>query len=665
MTRHLSIRLLAPLLLVLPAVVVAVVILMVSSRAAQKAAVEQAYGEMAQIQATVADRVNELLAVPPRAVALNLAWIDQGELDPAEPTAWRDTLLAQSRALPMLSAISYGTEDGLCTWLSRYSGNEHHRFHAILTAADDGMMREYLVSPDDEVAAEPSSRFPLDPRVRPWYVAPMQADGPAWSEPYLWVGDEANGEPTIGLSFGRPFHDGDGRPRGVVSADLSLDDISRFLEQLQIGETGACFIVDHEGRRIASSTGGSLIDAEGERSVATGSSEPMIAEVSRFAQGAGMFESQVGRDRVSVEGGDAFVMVSAVGRDAGLDWTAVSVVPEADFMAAAWETRRHSLLISLGVIGLTVLAGVAIAGWLARPVVALERHAHRIGDGEFDARIDLRQTAEFRRLSDAMNTMAADLEDRLQLRRSLTTAMEVQQNLLPQELPAIKGLDIAGTSNYCDQTGGDYYDFLEISGLEDDTVALVVGDVMGHGIAAAMLMATARGVLRSRCRDAGTTGELLTHLNELLVEVTHGRRFMNMLMATLDAEQRRLRWGRAGHDPPFIFDPNTKSYIDLDGGGLPLGVMAGEAYEEHVSDPLPIGAVLVLVTDGVFEAHNPDGAMYGKDRLRELIETHHAESAVDLAKRLERDLAAFCGDHPQEDDITYVIVKVDGDHPDA
>jgi len=181
---------------------------------------------------------------------------------------------------------------------------------------------------------------------------------------------------------------------------------------------------------------------------------------------------------------------------------------------------------------------------------------------------------------------------------------------------------------------------------------------MGHGIAAAMLMATARGILRSRSCEPGSTGELLTHLNNLLVEVTQGVRFMTMIMATLDTDTRILRWAGAGHDPPFIFDPNSNQFIELDGGAFPLGIMPDHEYEEHVVGPLPEGAVLAIVTDGVFEARNEQGEMYGKERIKQIIIEHCQSSARDIADQLERDLTAFQGEAPQGDDITYVIARL-------
>ena len=235
--------------------------------------------------------------------------------------------------------------------------------------------------------------------------------------------------------------------------------------------------------------------------------------------------------------------------------------------------------------------------------------------------------------------------------------MEVQQSLLPSETPQIKGLDIAGHSTYCDETGGDYYDYLEIAELSDNTAALVVGDVMGHGIAAAMLMATARGVLRSRCTESGSLGDLLGHLNDLLVEVTGGRRFMTMVLVTIDGEHGQLRLSSAGHDPPFIYDPHQDTFVELETGGLPLGIMHGEEYPEETYGPLPVGSIVLASTDGVWEAQNEAEKMYGKDRIHEVLRRNAQGTARDIARALHDDLQAFCSEARQLDDITFVVVR--------
>jgi serine phosphatase RsbU (regulator of sigma subunit) len=134
----------------------------------------------------------------------------------------------------------------------------------------------------------------------------------------------------------------------------------------------------------------------------------------------------------------------------------------------------------------------------------LVAYVKRIGKGDYDHELKIEYSKEFVELSKEINTMTAGLKDRMRLRHSLALAQEAQQNLLPSRTPEFRGLDIAGHSTYCDETGGDYFDFLNIKGLPPSTTAIAVGDVVGHGVAAAMLMATARGILRSRCRGNGT-----------------------------------------------------------------------------------------------------------------------------------------------------------------
>jgi sigma-B regulation protein RsbU (phosphoserine phosphatase) len=118
----------------------------------------------------------------------------------------------------------------------------------------------------------------------------------------------------------------------------------------------------------------------------------------------------------------------------------------------------------------------------------LVKHVKRIGQGNYEHELTLAYSTEFTQLSKEINAMTAGLRDRMQLRHSLALAQEVQQNLLPSGTPEIEGLDIASHSTYCDETGGDYFDFLNISGLPPTTAVITVGDVVGHGVAAAMLM---------------------------------------------------------------------------------------------------------------------------------------------------------------------------------
>jgi sigma-B regulation protein RsbU (phosphoserine phosphatase) len=172
-----------------------------------------------------------------------------------------------------------------------------------------------------------------------------------------------------------------------------------------------------------------------------------------------------------------------------------------------------------------------------------------------------------------------------------------------------------------------------------------------------MLMATARGILRSRSTESGSLGELLGHLNNLLVEVTGGKRFMTMVLVTIDGERGELRLSSAGHDPPFIYDPGQDTFIELDTGGLPLGIMQGEQYPEETYGPLPPGSVILASTDGVWEARDETEEMFGKDRIREILRQNAHRDARDIALALRDGVQAFCGEARQLDDITFVVAR--------
>ena len=184
-----------------------------------------------------------------------------------------------------------------------------------------------------------------------------------------------------------------------------------------------------------------------------------------------------------------------------LTWLIGVNAPQADFLSGVWRSQTLSLAIgAIALCGAGLLAAV-MARRVSDPIVALIRFMNRVGDGDLDAKADFAGSREFRQLSVALNHMIGDLRDRLRLRHSLNVAMDVQQRLLPSSPPRPAGLDVAGHSTYCDETGGDYYDFLMLDETNPGSVLVALGDVMGHGVAAALVMAGgARRPPRSRRR---------------------------------------------------------------------------------------------------------------------------------------------------------------------
>ncbi len=246
------------------------------------------------------------------------------------------------------------------------------------------------------------------------------------------------------------------------------------------------------------------------------------------------------------------------------------------------------------------------------------------------------------------------------LRQALALAEEVQRNLLPQAAPGLPGFDIAGTSLYSDETGGDYYDFIHEPNEEKNRFGVIIGDVTGHGIAAALLMTTARAFLRMRSFQPGSLAAVMDDVNKLLcADLADSGRFMTLFYLAIDIEKKRLHWVRAGHDPIILFDAETGLAQDIpDKGGPPLGVIIETRYAENSSHGMKPGQVALLATDGLWESRNAAGEMFGKDRVRALLARHHGQAAADIVEGVLAGLREFLGDVQPEDDVTLVAIKV-------
>ena len=253
---------------------------------------------------------------------------------------------------------------------------------------------------------------------------------------------------------------------------------------------------------------------------------------------------------------------------------------------------------------------------------------------------------------------ALDKEHR-RVRHSLSLAMEVQQNLLPKANPAVKELDIAGKSVYCDETGGDYYDFLNGDHHAEGKIIVVVGDVSDHGISSALLMATARAMIREHSSRLGSVEKIASDVNrQLFGDVENSGRFMTMFYADIDRGNRRMRWLNAGHEPALVYNPATDSFDDLSGqGNLPLGIFKDAEFMEGQRDIVP-GQIIVIATDGIREALNRYGEMFGKESLQTIIRRNAATNSAKILQAVFTALDLFGQGVKSEDDMTLVVIKV-------
>ena len=255
----------------------------------------------------------------------------------------------------------------------------------------------------------------------------------------------------------------------------------------------------------------------------------------------------------------------------------------------------------------------------------------------------------------------AFVTDMTEHKKALALAAEVQKSLLPHEKPIYKGLDIAGKNVSCDEIGGDYFDFIWRPDLKKGPFSVVVGDISGHGVDSALLMTTARAFLRMRASQPGTISEIITAMNRHLTrDILESGRFMTLFYMTIDLEKNQIDWVRAGHDPAIIYDPTRDKFEELKGSGVALGVNEVFGYEENCRRDLTNGQIIAIGTDGIWEAVNREGEMFGKARFRNIIRKNAQAAAGDILNAVYSELNQYTRGQRSEDDITLVVVKIDG-----
>jgi serine phosphatase RsbU (regulator of sigma subunit) len=299
------------------------------------------------------------------------------------------------------------------------------------------------------------------------------------------------------------------------------------------------------------------------------------------------------------------------------------------------------------------------------------RFRTKFGDGEEVVPYDMRATTTFRREgdtwkivhrhSDPIGDLHPGLDEYVQRREAearelerieqeMRVAQVIQHNFLPKELPDLPGWEFAAYYQPAREVGGDFYDFID---LPDGAVGIAVGDVTDKGVPAAMMMAATRSVLRASAQRLIDPGQVLQRVNELLCPDMPEKMFVTCLYGVLDPESGHLRFANAGHDLPYVKTP--EGVVELRARGMPLGLMPGMPYEETEAT-LEAGDSVLLHSDGVAEAHDPERDMFGFPRLKETVaDAPPGRQSID---RVLSALEAFTGAGAlQEDDITMVTLR--------
>jgi sigma-B regulation protein RsbU (phosphoserine phosphatase) len=252
------------------------------------------------------------------------------------------------------------------------------------------------------------------------------------------------------------------------------------------------------------------------------------------------------------------------------------------------------------------------------------------------------------------NTVQQQRDDLLQ---EVALAEQVQRLFLPVGKPAITGLQVAGMMQPVGGLGGDYYDYIPI---DADTIQIVVADVAGKGVPAALLMSATAAVMQLEANHDRNMLEIVRRLNTGLHSVSDGVRYVTLLLAEIDARERKLRYVNSGHNPALLFRAMTDTVTRMNSSCPPIGMFSEEICELTSTDLIP-GDVLVFYTDGVTEAENRSGEEFGMERLSAVVRRGSSMAAEELMSDIFNSAATFCGEVGFTDDVTILVVKCDFD----
>ncbi len=479
----------------------------------------------------------------------------------------------------------------------------------------------------------------------PWYQLPKAAGHLIWTEPYF---DDGGGN-ILMTTCSVPFYK-DGKFFGVATIDVALAHLTKETERFKMGVGGYAFIVSQQGRFLAYPDPAKIMN---------GSLQEMNSELANKMMGGtrGFIHT-----RDPLRGRDAWVAFEPVPSSG---FSLAMVYPADEVMAEAYKLRSE--LIGLGVLGVVVLvvALLLLARSISRPVAALAEAAREVAGGNFETKIDAHgATDEVRGLAQAFNKMTRDLQMRMHELRYTTTIKErlegelagarsIQISLLPKEFPKAEDFELHAIVKPAREVGGDFYDFFR---LADGRLAILIGDVSGKGIPAALFMAVTKTLIKASSLPGRSLGEIMFAVNNELCNEADSGMFVTLLYALLDTDTGDLEFCNAGHPSPYLLRADGQ-VVPLDAPpGVAFGLMHGVEFRS-IRVRMATNESLFMFTDGVTEALDKNRVFYTTRRLQVVLRDVHELSADRVTRAVVRDVRAFSGEAEQSDDISVLALR--------
>lgn len=628
-----------------------------------------AIGEMARSITTVAaayagDGVRRFFDPVRANVTLVEDLVRAGRIDVDEAEGLLSLVAPVLETTPQIASVQVADQTGREAMLRRTEGGWVVR----LTDAERAGAGAAIV---DERGTQRREPIAYDARTRPWFagaVARLDRHGadaePAkrthWTEPYTFF---TLREP--GITVSRSLRGADGRLI-VVAIDVRLRDLSDATRGIRVSENGGVAAVSGGGRLIglpAQAAEGDLLRTPEDAGLR------VLADTARAFTPRGATLPETGSSRRFFSDGRAYwgrIEGFELG-DGGRLWLGIWL-PEVDLFGDLPTLRS----VVVAVLVLVLLVGVLRAVWLAReygrPVSALVALSERISRLDLDDPGPVQTNlAELDRLARAHERMRLSLRQLLRLERDLQVARQIQQATFPARIPDVPRVSIAAWGEPADETGGDTYDIIGVSGIGEgayhpddrhpDGALLLLADATGHGVGPALSVTQLRSMMRMAVRGGTPLVEIPGHMNaQLREDLTEGR-FITAWFGLVQGRSGVVRGLSCGQGPLVVFRAGGGGGEAFPADLPPLGVVDGlEAVEPHRIELEP-GDVFLAASDGIFEAKNAVGEVFGVERVFASLERSSGADARVVLDTLRGDLARFMGGTPHKDDCTALVIR--------
>lgn len=498
--------------------------------------------------------------------------------------------------------------------------------------------------------ASPGYNYPQ----QPWYAVPRHMKAPVWSEPYF---DEGGGN-VLMTTYSAPFYrmrQGVRHLAGISTSDVSIDWLGRQIASLKLHRNGYAALFSRKGVYLAHPDR-SLVMKETIFSAAEKANSPMLKKV-----GEGIIRKESGFVTGSnIYGKESWIYYAPV---PSTGWSLAVVFPADEMRSEVTRIGRMIALLCFAGIAVLVLTIVLIARGVSRPLAEISRAVQQIAGGELDGDLPrVRVGGEVRRLADSFARMQHDLKDHIRqltettavkerMAGELAIAHDMQMSILPHVLPELPGIATAGCCIPAREVGGDFYDARL---LPDGSLFFIIGDVSGKGVPAALYMAMSVTLARSGARDNCGPVEVLERINRELCQGNDACMFATILCGVIDPATGLVRLANAGHTPPVIRNSDGAAGFYRPAPGLVAGYLEDFTFVEEQLTLAP-GDTLILYTDGVTEAMNGAGELFGEERLL-VAAGQPAAGCASLTGAVEQAVVRFAADTPQADDITLLCI---------